>query len=118
MEHNYQAPLSVDDAARFLAVSPRTVRRLIDRGEFGAVRIRATLAIPIEGMPVALRRCFEADPSQRLSPLHDAAARLGCSPDELRARTADGEFQPVRVGRSLRWPRAENEGSLRVESHR
>ena len=113
MENRTLTPLSLVEAARLLAVSPRTVTRLIDRGDLNAIRIGATLAVPFDGMPTALRRCFDTDRPQALLTLHEAAARLGCSPDDVRARTASGELRPVRVGRSQRWSPAEIEGSAR-----
>lgn len=111
MENRTIPPLSLAEAARLLAVSPRTVTRLIDRGELAAIRIGSTLAVPFEGLPAALRHCFDADQPKALLTLHEVAARLGCAPDDVRARSASGELTPVRVGRSLRWSQSEIERS-------
>lgn len=115
MENRTLLPLSLAEAARLLAVSPRTVTRLIDRGELTAIRIGSALAVPFEGLPAALRRCFDADKPRALLTLHEVAARLGCAPDDVRARSASGDFNSVRVGRSLRWSPAEIERIARSE---
>jgi excisionase family DNA binding protein len=107
MKHRNIPPLSLNEAARLLAVSPRTVSRFIDRGDINAIRIGSTLAIPFDGMPTALRRCFDADPPLALLTLHDVAARLRCSPDDVRSRTASGELKSVKIGRSDRWAPSE-----------
>ncbi len=96
-------PLSLGEAARLLAVSPRTIRRLIDTGELSAVRIGPTLAVPVDALPTPLRRCFDAGQPQALLTLHEAAARLGCSPRDVRERTASGLLRSVLIGGSSRW---------------
>jgi excisionase family DNA binding protein len=42
--------LSVDDAARALSLSPRTVRKLIATGELPATRIRRRVIIAIDDL--------------------------------------------------------------------
>ena len=74
-----------------------------------AVRIGGTLAVPFDGFSADLKRCFDVEFPQALLTLHEVAAELGCSPDDVRARTATGELRPVRVGRSLRWSPVEIE---------
>lgn len=103
MKNTTIQPLTLSEAARLLAVSARTISRLIDKGDLRAVRIGATLAVPFDGMSIDLQRCFDFDCPEPLLTLHDAAAELDCSPDEVRARTLAGELTSVRVGRSLRW---------------
>ena len=116
MKYRNIPPLSINEAARLLAVSPRTVSRFIDRGDINAIRIGSTLAIPFDGMPAALQRCFDADRPQALLTLHDIAARLGCSPNDVKSRTATGELRSIKIGRSDRWtpsdirPGADDEG--------
>lgn len=96
-------PISIAEAARLLAVSPRTVTRLVDKGDLSAIRIGATLALPVGELPALLQMCFDGDRPQALLTLHEVAARLGCAPDDVRARTARGELKSLRVGRSVRW---------------
>ena len=103
MKNNSIRPFSLSEVARLLAVSTRTISRLIDKGDLSAVRIGSALAVPFDGMPVDLQRCFDFARPQALMTLHEVAAELGCSPDDVRAKTATGKLKPVRVGRSLRW---------------
>ncbi|MCP1169384.1 helix-turn-helix domain-containing protein [Limimaricola litoreus] len=103
MKNNYICPLALGEVARLLAVSTRTINRLIDKGDLSAVRIGSALAVPFDGMPVDLQRCFDFAKPQALLTLHEVAAELGCSPDDVRAKTATGKLASVRIGRSLRW---------------
>lgn len=96
-------PLALNEAALLLAVSPRTVSRLIDKGDLTAVRIGSTLTVAFDGMPAELQRCFDVENPQALLTLHEVALALRCSPDDVRVRTATGELTSVRIGRSLRW---------------
>ncbi len=114
MNNNSIRLFSLNEVARLLAVSPRTVSRLIDRGDLNAVRIGSTLAVTFDGMPSHLRRCFDVDCPRALLTLHEAAAALGCSPDDVRARTAAGDLSSVRVGRSPRWSPIEVEGKAQL----
>lgn len=96
-------PIPLGEAARLMAVSPRTVRRLVDRGDLKAFRIGATLALPPEALPEPLRRSLERGRDDPLLTLHDAAARLGFAPDRVRELTASGVLHVSRVGHSQRW---------------
>ncbi|MCZ4262605.1 helix-turn-helix domain-containing protein [Limimaricola sp. G21655-S1] len=115
MKNRLIRPLALSEVARLLAVSPRTVSRLIDKGDLRAVRIGATLAVPLDGMPGELQRCFDVDQPRPLLTLHEVAAELGCSPDDVRALTATGELTPVRIGRSLRCSPTEVKERVRVK---
>ena len=115
MGNKIMPPLSLNEAARLFAVSPRTVSRLVDKGELSAIRIGSVLAVPFDGLPAALRHCFDATHPQALLTLHEVAARLECSPDDVRARTAGGRLRSVYVGRSQRWAATEIEQSARGE---
>jgi excisionase family DNA binding protein len=110
-------PLSIDETARLLAVSPRTVRRLVERGELRTIRIGPTLAVHPDALPPALRHRVGAGQPRALLTLHEAAERLGCAPREVRERTASGELSSVLVGRSPRWSPAEIERTARAEGH-
>lgn len=94
-----ELPVSIDEAARLLAVSARTLRRLIDAGELIAVRVGPTTALPVETL-AGLGVTSSGEPLLRL---HDVARRLGMSPREVRAASATGELRAYRVGHSLRW---------------
>ncbi|MCZ4262866.1 helix-turn-helix domain-containing protein [Limimaricola sp. G21655-S1] len=103
MKNRAIRPLALSEVARLLAVSPRTISRLIDKGGLNAIRIGSTLAIPFDGMSADLQRCFDVNNPQALLTVHEVALELGCSPADVRTRTATGELASVRVGGSLRW---------------
>ena len=101
MQNNTINAIPVAEVAHRLAVSPRTVRRLIDAGELDAVRIGATLLVPSEALPAGLGHPDAGD--MPLMTITDVAAALGCSPRMVRQLTADGQLTAVRIGRSPRW---------------
>ena len=105
MRNKELPPLSVQEAARLLRISSRTVRRLVDRGVLHATQVG--------GVTVLLRSEFrqavglDADASSDaltplLAPL-EAAERLGCSPQELRRLVGNGRLAPVRLGTLYRY---------------
>lgn len=103
MKNNHLTPASLDEAAQFLAVSSRTVRRLIDAGAMPCLRVGSALVVPVESLPGL--GCG-ADASLDMRPLlrlHEAAARLECSPRALRDLTRSGALNSVFVGCSERW---------------
>lgn len=112
MKNRELLPIPLAEAARLLAVSTRTVRRLIDTGEMTAVRIGSTLALAPSALPEPLREALSNGREDRLLSLHDVAARLDCSPSDVRALTMDGSLRAVHVGRSMRWSRREIEAVL------
>lgn len=91
--------ISLQDAARLLKVSSRTMRRLVDRGQLVPVRVGVTLAFRPCDLP--------GGGTAPLLTVHDAAARLGCSPRMIRALAARGELRPIEVGGTTRWSPAE-----------
>jgi excisionase family DNA binding protein len=103
MSNSHLLPIPLSEAARLMAVSPRTVRRLVDRGDLRAFRIGATLALPPEALPEPLQRSLERGRDEPLLTLHDAAARLGFPPIRVRELTALGILSASVVGRSQRW---------------
>jgi excisionase family DNA binding protein len=103
MKNNDLTPIPLNDLARLLAVSPRTVRRMVDNGDFRAIRFGSTLAVPAESLPASLRRAHEEADDRPLLTVHDVAAWLGCSPRKVRALSADGVLHPISIGRSTRW---------------
>ncbi|WP_158547532.1 helix-turn-helix domain-containing protein [Rhodovulum sp. 12E13] len=63
--------LSLQDTAAVLQVSPRTVRRLIDRGALTPIRVGATLAIRFTDIPGLSRPDPSAgEPQGRLLTVH------------------------------------------------
>lgn len=114
MENKDFNPIPLDEAARLLAVSVRTVRRLIDNGQLNAVRIGPTLALAPSALPEPLRRAFLSGYYDRLLTLHDVAARLGCSPICVKKLTEDGILRVVDVGRSSRWSCQEIDSYLKA----
>lgn len=107
MDNNNLVPISISEAARLMAVSPRTVRRLIDRGELAALRIGSALTLRPAALPEPLRGALACGREDRLLTLHDAATRLGCAPVRIRELTEGGTLRSVRVGGSTRWPLSE-----------
>lgn len=103
MKNKNLKPLSIDDFARLLAVSPRTVRRMIDRGDLPTTRIGATLTLSPVSLPEPLCGEFQRGSASPLLSLHEVADRLGCSPNRVRELTAEGSLHPIRVGGSRRW---------------
>lgn len=103
MKSSTLPPISIDAAAYLLAVSSRTVSRLIDRGDLSAIRIGTALAIASESLPDLLFHDLEGGCPRPLLTLHDVAGRLACAPEDVRERTAYGEFETVQIGRSTRW---------------
>ena len=103
MKNKDFTPIPLDEAARLLAVSVRTVRRLIDNGQLKAVRIGPTLALAPTALPEPLRRALLSGRDDRLLTLHDVAARLGFPPVRVKKLTEDGILKVVDVGRSSRW---------------
>lgn len=105
MKNTNLPPLSVTEAARILGISARTVRRLVDRGALKAARVGGITVI----LRSELRRATGLDtaqPFERLTPLLaplEAAARLGCSPAQLRHLVEAGQLPPVRLGRLQRF---------------
>lgn len=116
MENKDFTPIPLDEAARLLAVSVRTVRRLIDNGQLRAVRIGSTLALAPSALPEPLRRAIVSGCEDRLLTLHDVAARLGCAPIRVKKLTEDGILRVVDVGRSSRWSRREVDAFLEARN--
>lgn len=117
MKNSHLIPASLDEAAHFLAVSPRTVRRLIDSGALPCLRVGSALAVPIEGLP-GLRCAADANPDMRpLLRLDEASACLGCSPRMVRDLTRSGELNSVFVGSSERWVPADIDAFGRKRAH-
>lgn len=106
MENRCLKPISFDEFARLLAVSPRTVRRMIDRGHLPPIRVGAILTLSPRSLPEPLRREFRCGSAIPLLRLHDVAQRLGCSPDQVRNLAEDGSLAPIQVGSSQRWSEA------------
>jgi len=105
MKINELPPISADEVARFLAISSRSVRRLVDRGALRPTRIGGFTAFR---WPDVLRCAgIEPDVTTRdtLTPLvtpQQAAERLGCAPEIVRAAIARGDLPPVRIGSLVR----------------
>jgi len=113
MEAN--ALLSVQDTAAVLQVSPRTVRRLIDRGALTPIRVGATLAIRRADIPGLSRPDRPADgPQERLLTVHEAAARLGCAPRAVRSLAARGKLRTIEFGGTKRWSPSDVEALRRT----
>ncbi|SFQ13122.1 helix-turn-helix domain-containing protein [Tranquillimonas alkanivorans] len=102
--------MSLQEVARFLAVSPRTVRRLVERGllvrrDVGphpAFRWNDLLrSLGLEQVDVP------QGPQHPLQPIGRAAERIGCPPEALRQTSTRGWPRMVRVGGSVRWLPAE-----------
>jgi excisionase family DNA binding protein len=107
--------LSVQDTAAVLQVSPRTVRRLIDRGALTPIRVGATLAIRFTDIPGLSRPERSADgPQQRLLTVHEAAARLGCAPRTVRSLAARGQLRTIQIGGTKRWSPSDVEALRRT----
>lgn len=115
MQNRELRPLTLSEAARLMAVSTRTVRRLVDRGDLKAFGIVATLALSPEALPEPLRRSLERGRDDPLLTLHDAAARLGFSPGRVRELTASGLLQATTIGHSQRWSAMEVESLAPAE---
>ena len=105
MKNNMINAIPVAEVAHRFAVSPRTVRRLIDAGELEAVRIGATLVVPLKALPAGLGHLNAGE--LPLMTITDVAAALGCSPRMVRRLTTDGQLTAVHIGRSTRWSAAE-----------
>jgi excisionase family DNA binding protein len=117
MKNSHLTPASLDEAAHFLAVSSRTVRRLIDSGALPCLRVGSALAVPAESLP-GLRGVADADPDMRpLLRLDEASARLGCPPRALRDLTRSGALKSVHVGCSERWVPADIDAFARERAH-
>ncbi len=103
MENKEKMLLTLDEAARLLAVSPRTVRRLIDQGIYKPIRVGNLLTLHLTELP------FDASPLamdtgiRPLMTIHEVAATLQCSPRDVRDMTARGELTMIEVGGSKRW---------------
>jgi|GEM_PF-3072185 predicted DNA-binding transcriptional regulator AlpA len=117
MENNNLEPLSIDDFARLISVSPRTVRRLIDSGDLLPTRIGATWALSLKALAEPLRSALHQGSAVPLLRLYEVAERLNCSPDDVRKLARDGFLQPVQIGGSQRWTQAAVE-TYRTEGHR
>lgn len=122
-------PIVIADAAQvaaYLQVSPRTVQRLVDRGKLKPTplggrrffRWRDLLASlgwrpetadrtdgEIECLPKDQEGGMGDDATARptLLTLDQVAARLRCSPREVRALGPAGRLAPVRIGGVERW---------------
>ena len=116
MENNDLTPIPLTEAARLMAVSPRTVRRLVDRGDLTAIRIGATLALPPRSLPEVLRRSLGDRFDRPLLTLLDVAHRLGRAPQEIRDLAETGRLRPLAVGGSLRWSAFDVDGILAAGS--
>lgn len=103
MENNHLTPIPLAEAARLLAVSSRTVRRLVERGDLVAIRIGATLTLLPEALPGYAHRNADAQALRPLLTIHDVARRLGRSPRQVRGLSAEGLLHPIAVGSSMRW---------------
>lgn len=103
MENRDLTPIPLSAAARLLAVSQRTVRRLVDRGDLPATRLGSQLVIRRESLPGPLSVPARGDDLEPLLTLHDAASRLGCAPRRIRQLTSEGKLRTYRVGGSTRW---------------
>lgn len=103
MENKNLKPMSIDEVARLLAVSPRTVWRLIDSGNLPPVRIGATWAVSPQTLPEPLRSALRQRPATSLLRLYEVAERLECSPNHVRKLARDGSLEPIQVGGSKRW---------------
>lgn len=105
MKLNELPPISADEVARFLAISPRSVRRLVDRGALRPTRIGGFTAFRwadvLRCAGVAADLTARDTPAPLLTP-HQAAERLGCAPEIVRAAIARGDLPPVRIGSLLR----------------
>lgn len=107
--------LSVQDTAAVLQVSPRTVRRLIDRGALRPVRVGATLAIRRADIPGLSRPDQSADgPQEHLLTVHEAAVRLGCAPRTVRSLAARGQLRTIQIGGTKRWSPSDVEALRRT----
>lgn len=97
--------VSVAGAARHLAVSTRTIRRLIDTGELQAEQVGQAILIPLDELPTPPpgKRCEEW-PMLRL---HEVSQLLNDPPARVRALAKSGILPPVRVGGSNRWFRSD-----------
>ena len=93
----------MSEVARLMAVSERTVRRLIDRGEIAAERIGATLAVIPSALPEPLAASVEAGNAEPLLTIHDAARMLECSPMLVRRLTSQGKLREIWIGSAPRW---------------
>jgi excisionase family DNA binding protein len=103
MKNSDLRPLSIDELARLLAVSSRTIRRLIDRGTLPPVRVGATLALQPHALPEPFAEAIQGGSGSPLLRLHEVADRLGCSPNRVRELAANGLLPPIRIGGSQRW---------------
>ena len=102
MTNNELDMLSLAEAARMLAVSTRTLRRRIARGDLRACRFVATTVIA----RAELHAAFGIPASTSTGPLlniHEVSARLDCAPDVVRELSAAGELRMLEIGASKRW---------------
>jgi len=105
MPLNALPPLSVEEAARVLGISSRTVRRLVDRGTLRAARVGGITVILRADLGRAVGLNADA-PDNALTPLLaplEAAERLSCSPADLRRLVENGRLTPVRLGKLHRY---------------
>lgn len=103
MRNSSLNPIPLSEAARLLAVSQRTVRRLVECGDIPAIRIGSTLAILPNAWPIS--QCL-SEGTFDLQPLlsrHDVAQVLDCAPCDVGALAASGKLTTVMIGNSCRW---------------
>jgi len=86
-----------------MAVSPRTIRRLVDDGALRAIRVGSTLAVTPDALPSPLSDWSDGEKQVPLLTLHDVAEILHCSPRRVRDLTATRVFKGIRIGGSERW---------------
>ena len=103
MKKEESLPISLSEAARLLAVSSRTVRRLVDQGHFTPVKVGFMLAIRVCDLPQAKGGQSKRDDVRPLMTVHDVAAQLTCSPSAVRELSARGDLRALDVGGSKRW---------------
>ena len=110
--------VSEAEAAAYLGVSPRTVRRFVDEGYLDRVHLGASPAYPwssVWRLVGVIAKGREQAYSKRLLSVDDVARRCaGFPPSKIKRMAASGEIPAHRVGKAWRFVPAEIDAWLLV----